>query len=140
TREGTGSGAGRGRGGGWSGVDPGRAGEPDANLERTDDPGTSTGSRTVGRTAGAISDRLGPRLAGGVGFCGAGAATGRSGPLDRLGCRATTGAPAWSRWLEPFSDSAKRQVPQSGVAAFEYELGADGRRFPTALPLPPVVG
>src|SRR5437867_846268 len=56
------------------------------NLERADDPGASAGSGAVGRTAGPLSNRLRPRLAGGVRFCRASAATSGPGSLDWLGC------------------------------------------------------
>src|SRR5580704_12890171 len=75
------------RSGGYrrTGVDPGRAGGPDANLERTDDRGTSAGRRAVGRKAGPLSDQFRTRLAGWVRFCRTSIATGRSGSLDWLG-------------------------------------------------------
>src|SRR5271165_1504152 len=76
-RGGTQRSAGRSGGCRRTGVDPGRAGEPDAHLERVDDRGTSAGRRAVGRKAGPLSGRFGTRLAGRVRFCGAGVATGR---------------------------------------------------------------
>jgi len=56
------------------GVDPGEAARAESNQERTDEPGHSAGSRTVSRAADLLLGPFRAWLAGGVRFCGAGAA------------------------------------------------------------------